>query len=82
MWLNVRLAKVPSERLAPSHPHEMVHARSIVASRIGAAGYKLMRSSHETWSSSLDPLNAHQLEEKEKPQCDSDLNRLDSNRLI
>ena len=65
VWLYVRLAKVPSERLAPSHLHQMVHARSIVASRIGAAGYKLMRSSHETWTSSLDPRNAYELNEKE-----------------
>jgi len=71
VWLDVRLAKLPSERLVPSPLHQMVHARSIVASRIGAAGYKLMRSSHETWSSSVDPRNAHQLNEKEKPQCAS-----------
>ncbi len=71
MWLDVRLAKMPSNRLAPSHLHKMVHARSIVASRIGAAGYKLMRSSHETWTSPVDPLNAHELKEKEKPRCAS-----------
>ncbi len=65
------VAKLPSQRLAPSLPHVMVHARSIVASRIGAAGFKLMRSSHETWSSSVDPLNAHELLEKEKPGCAS-----------
>ncbi len=70
MWLNVSLAQTPSKRLAPSHQHEMIHARSIVASRNGAAGYKVMRSSLETWSSSLDPLNAHQLWEKEKLPCD------------
>ncbi len=34
----------------------MFHAFSIVASRIGAAGYKLMRSSHEAWTSSQGPL--------------------------
>jgi hypothetical protein len=38
----------------------MVHAFSIVASRIGAAGYKLMRSSHETWTSSQDPLTTRE----------------------
>ncbi len=71
MWLDVGLAKLPSKRLAPSHLHEVVHARSIVASRIGAAGYKLMRSSHETWISPVDPLNARELKEKEKPLCAS-----------
>ena len=35
----------------------MIHAFSIVASRIGAAGYKLMRSSLETWKTSPDPVN-------------------------
>ena len=38
----------------------MIHAFSIVASRIGAAGYKLMRSSHETWTSSQDPLTTRE----------------------
>jgi len=71
VWLKVGLAKLPSTRLAPSHLHEVVHARSIVASRIGAAGYKLMRSSHETWTSPVDPLNARELKEKEKPRCAS-----------
>ncbi len=31
--------------------------------------YKLMRSSHEKWTSPVDPLNAHELKEKEKPRC-------------
>ena len=61
MWLDVGLAKLPFKILAPSHLHEMVRVRSIVASRIGAAGYELMRSSHATWSSSADPLNAREL---------------------
>ena len=61
----------PPAQIAPSHLHKMVHARSIVASRIGACGYKLMRSSHETWSSSVDPLNAHQPLDREKPPCAS-----------
>jgi hypothetical protein len=57
VWLNVSLAQTPSKRLAPSHPHEMVHARSIVASRNGAAGYKVMRSprtrhGHHRWTRS------------------------------
>src|SRR5262249_9218823 len=33
----------------------IVHACSRVASRNGAAGYKLMRSSHATWTSTLNP---------------------------
>ena len=33
----------------------IVHACSRVASRNGAAGYKLMRSSHATWTLTLDP---------------------------
>jgi hypothetical protein len=33
----------------------IVHACSRVASRNGAAGYKLMRSSHATWTSTLTP---------------------------
>jgi len=33
----------------------VVHACSKVASRNGAAGYKLMRSSHATWTSTLNP---------------------------
>src|SRR5216683_1051183 len=33
----------------------IVHACSRVASRNGAAGYKLMRSSHATWTSTLSP---------------------------
>jgi hypothetical protein len=33
----------------------IVHACSRVASRNGAAGYKLMRSSHATWTLALDP---------------------------
>jgi hypothetical protein len=35
----------------------IVHAYSIVASRNGAAGYKLMRSSHPTWASTLNPID-------------------------
>ena len=33
----------------------IVHACSKVASRNGAAGYKLMRPSHATWISTLNP---------------------------
>ena len=58
-----------TERKAPLH--QMVPARAIVASRNGAAGYQLMRSSHGSWTSSLDPLNAHELNEQEKRQCAS-----------
>ena len=36
--LHVRLAKVPTERLAPTYRSAMVQAFSIVASRNGAAG--------------------------------------------
>ncbi len=65
-WLYFRLAKVPSNRLAPSHLREMVHACSIVASRVGVAGYKSMRSSHGTWTPWPDPLNTQRGEEKER----------------
>ncbi len=65
MWLDVRLAKMPPNRLAPSHLHEMVHARSIVASRIGAAGYKLMRSSQPDMDIIVGPDQHTWAEEKE-----------------
>ncbi len=43
VWLHVRLAKVPTERLAPSYRSAMIQAFSIEADRNGAAGQKLMR---------------------------------------
>ena len=42
----------------------IVHACSKVASRNGAAGYKLMRSSHATWTSTLNPRAKRQMENK------------------
>jgi hypothetical protein len=39
----------------PRPTRAIVHACSRVASRNGTAGYKLMRSSHATWTSTLNP---------------------------
>src|SRR5262249_33690729 len=52
-----------------SHPScAIVHASSTLASRIGAAGYKLMRPSHEPWTSMLDlPITRAHKGQKGKP---------------
>ena len=46
--------KAAFDRLKEQEPHPscaIVHASSTLASRIGAAGYKLMRTSHAPWTS-------------------------------
>src|SRR3546814_5302507 len=45
----------PYTTLFRSPSRAIVHAWRIMASRIGAAGYKVMRSPHGPWTSTLDP---------------------------
>ena len=40
--------------------------------RVGAAGYKLMRSSHETWNSSQDPPWELRRNQRKRRTCDEE----------
>ena len=50
------------------HSVLVLERRDIVGGAcVGATGYKLMRSSHETWRSSVDPLNTRVVETENRP---------------
>ncbi len=66
-------------KISPIPRSVMVHARSIVASRIGAAGYKLMQLLARDMELIAKPALRNQ---RKRRSCDADYNHLDSKRLI